>query len=83
MNQRFIWDEQTITTPFIPVHLNTEVIKDIKTSEVVVKRVTVWTGYAGGKEYFRFWTNMEPYIPEIAQFSKLRRAYQHLGREEI
>lgn len=81
LNERFAWTIQTVDMPILPVSVDYESIVDLKNNEIVVKRINVGAGYAGGKQMLRFWTNLEPCIPNIKEFGYYQRTFKRMGKE--
>ncbi|MDZ4185612.1 MAG: hypothetical protein U1D97_11615, partial [Desulfuromonadales bacterium] len=81
LNERFIWLHQETKTRIFPVGLTVEKVIDLRTNEPVVKRISVWAGYSGDKELYRFWVKQKPYIPNKQEFEHYWLAYKQLGRE--
>jgi len=81
LNERFAWTIQTVDIPILPVSLDYEYIIDTKNGELMNKRVSVGAGYTGGMKYIRFWTNLEPCIPNIKEFGYYQRTFKRMGRQ--
>jgi hypothetical protein len=81
VNERFVWEEKEIDTSILPVTLYEESVIDVKTGEIMVKRVSVGAGYTGGMELLRFWTKLDPFIPSIKEFGYYQKAFAEMGRE--
>jgi hypothetical protein len=62
--------------------MEVESIADVKTGDVVIKRISAWAGYTGGKEFLRFWTSLGTCMPNTKDFGGYINAYEKLGREE-
>lgn len=81
VNERFVWRETFAKTRILPVRISTETIVDTKKHEVMVKRVSIGTGYKGSQELLRFWTAMGPCIPNIKEYGYYQDRFQKMGRE--
>ncbi|SDE53731.1 hypothetical protein [Desulfuromonas thiophila] len=80
VNERFIWEIETLATPFLPVRRTVETIVDVEKNEVVVKRVSVRAGYKDGMELIKFWTSMGPFVPKSKEFGELQDNFKQIGR---
>lgn len=87
VNERFIWKHEQQKAVVLPVFLDIESIVDMKNEEILVKRVSVWSGYGslalGGKDWrvLKFWVASETYIPSIREFGQYQDMYKRIGRE--
>ncbi len=78
VNERIAWSTHKFKIPILPIGVFTDSIIDIKTNDVLVKRVRV--GSRSINEY-RFWVNHKPYIPNKIEFADYLNSFKKLGRE--
>lgn len=88
LNERFAWVIQKVDTPVLPVNLEYQSIIDVKTSETMVKRIIVGSGYGnflvgGGESWnvLKFWVGAELCNPNTSEFNSYNHAFQQMGRE--
>ena len=87
VNQRFKWEYRKIpTVPLFPVTVGSQSIVDVKTGEVMVRRVTVSSGYGsigGGADpnSWKFWVGSEPCVPNTREYGMYEDAFKKMGRE--
>jgi len=80
LNERILWITKQERGSIVPVGISEETIVDSINNKVLVRKVSIWTGRSGA-EITRFWTKMEPYIPNIKEFGYYQDSFKKLGRE--
>ncbi len=81
LNERMVKARKTTKCLFLPVGYSEHLIIDVKNNETLVKRVSVWAGYDGGKRFLKFWTDWPTYQLKIEVFHKYLDTYRTFGRK--
>jgi hypothetical protein len=88
LNERFSLDMTDLSTPLLSTTKHEEKYVDIKTGEVLAKRISVSSGYGelavGGKDWriIKFWLSLDPCIPEKEKFGSFFRAVHQMGSKK-
>jgi hypothetical protein len=80
LNERILWFTRQKMGDWLPVGIAEELLIDSKNNEILVKKVSIWTGRPG-EEITRFWTKIGPYMPNINEFGNFQDSFKKLGRE--
>jgi hypothetical protein len=81
INERIIWIDKQKKGSIIPVGISEELIMDVKNDEILVRLISVWSGYSRGKGYIKFWTKWPMYKPQKKELYKFKNEYKMLGRK--
>jgi len=83
LNQRIAWDNhQNQIVPLLPVIKTEYEFVDVKTDEVLARRITVGSRvfpHAHGLVGFKFWLNLEPCMPNKEGNSKFMSDIKKAG----
>lgn len=87
LNERFVWEHQQPKSLVLPVNFDIESIIDTKDGNIMIRRVTVWSGYGnfalGGTDWkvLKFWVKAETCRPNILGFSQYLQSFEQIGRK--
>jgi len=88
LNVRFSRDRVDTPIPLLSTTKHEQRFVDMKTKEVLGKRVSISSGYGnlalGGNDWrvVKFWLSLDPCVPEIEKFSRFYSEVQQLGGKE-
>ena len=81
LNKRIAWEIIDIKTPIIPVITQEERFIDLKTDEILVRRVEIYSGYTDGTGFIRAWVHHRQPSFKVKEFNRLMKDYTTLGGE--
>jgi hypothetical protein len=81
LNERLIEKNLKKEIAILPIAIFERSIVDLKTDVIVVKRISVGTGYYDGRELLRFWANFGSFSPGSREFGNYVNEYKKMGRE--
>jgi len=88
LNERFVWYDQKIEAPLLPIRLIKESVVDSVKNEIVIQLVYVASGYGSlltgsGEDwkYLKWWVGSEVCKPNIEEFGDYKLAFERMGRE--
>lgn len=79
LNDRILWITKQEKGSVVPVGISEESIVDSMNNEVLVRKISIWTGKPG-KEITRFWTKIGRNNPSSKEFSQILSNYREIGR---
>ena len=78
LNQRINYERRVSTVPVFPVNIEHTLLKDIATGDVLVRQVTVWSGY--DSHHVKRWLGRKICGPNAKTFGRLKKEYKEIGR---
>jgi hypothetical protein len=87
LNERFIKETRKTESVALPVTIIAEALVDVKTNEIMAKRISVGSGYGalalGGDDWqvFKFWMSLDACLPNQLELSLLREEFKTIGKE--
>jgi hypothetical protein len=81
LNERFHWVSTRDKNPVFPIRIDTDEVVDIKKEEVVLKMISVGSGYPGSGWHLRnMWIGCKPCRPDWKIFSEHEDKSKKIGR---
>jgi hypothetical protein len=78
LNEFFIYENRVEKIPVLPVWIDSALIIDAATSEVLVRQSNVTSGYSGSG--VKIWVGARPCVSGAKKFGKLMEKFRRIGR---